>query len=166
MALSDIAAGLEVTTEQRDRGVAAVDDTGADLATRLEPFAEDLPATADEATVLVESYTGGHSVGECARRAGVTAVDAAKTLHLLGVDGVTPLSPQAREFVADWLAGELSRTDARQLAGVPEPEFALGVFVETHDPLADARDAVEGALAPRDQVDGLADARSSVSDLL
>lgn len=166
MALSDIAAGLEVTTEQCDRGVAAVDDTGADLPSRLEPFESELPTTPEAAATLVESYTAGRSVGDCAHRAGVTAVDAAKTLHLLGVDGVTPLTPQGRRFVADWLAGDLSRTDARQLAGVSDAEFALGAFVETHDPLADARDAVEGALAPADHVDGLADTRSSVSDLL
>ena len=35
MGLSDIAAGLEVTTEQRERGVAAVDGTAADLAAAL-----------------------------------------------------------------------------------------------------------------------------------
>ncbi|MFT4883088.1 MAG: hypothetical protein ACI8U4_000586, partial [Natronomonas sp.] len=35
MGLSDIADGLEVTAEQRDRGVAAADETGAPLAERL-----------------------------------------------------------------------------------------------------------------------------------
>jgi hypothetical protein len=37
MALSDIAAGVEVTTSQRDRGVAAVDETDASLSERWAP---------------------------------------------------------------------------------------------------------------------------------
>ncbi|PSP78778.1 hypothetical protein BRC81_07080 [Halobacteriales archaeon QS_1_68_20] len=166
MALSDIAAGLEVTTEQRERGVAAVYDTGRDLPTRLAAFEDDLPCDAASAATLVEAYTGGRSVGECARRAGLSPVAAAKTLHLLGVEGVCPLSPQGRRILRDWLAGDLSRTEARQLAGASETEFALATFVETHDPVSGAREAVDGDLRPGDDGDALADAMSDVDDLL
>lgn len=166
MTLSDIAAGLEVTAEQRDRGVAAVDGTGGDLATRLTPYADDLPCEPAAAANLVESYTAGRSIGECARRTGLAPVAAAKTLHLLGVDGVCPLSAQGREILRDWLAGDLSRTEARRLAGAGEKEFALATFVETHDPLAGAMEAVEGELMPDDHGDALADARSDLDELV
>jgi len=166
MALSDIAAGLEVTTEQRERGVAAVDDTGADLAARLAPYAADLPCDAGSAATVVRAYTSGRSVGDCARRAGVAPATAAKALHLLGVEGVCPLSPAGRAIVRDWLAGELSRTEARRLADAGEPAFALAAFVETHEPLAGAREAVEGELAPADHGDALADARSDLDELV
>jgi hypothetical protein len=166
MALSDIAEGLEVTTEQRDQGVASVDGTGPDLETRLSRFAVDLPCDPSAAATLVASYTAGASVGDCAREAGLPPATAAKTLHLLGVEGVCPLSPQGRRFVRDWLVGDLSRTEALELAGVDRAEFAVAAYVETHDPLADAAAAVEGALEPRGGGDALAEARSDVDDLL
>lgn len=166
MTLSDIAAGLEVTAEQRERGVATVDDTDRDLATRLSRYAEDLPCEPAEAATLVQSYTGGRSVGECARRAGLSPVAAAKTLHLLGVEGVCPLTSQGRRILRDWLAGDLSRTEARRLAGAGEKEFALATFVETHDPLPGAREAVDGELTPGEAGDALADARSDMDELV
>lgn len=160
--LSDIAAGLEVTAEQRDRGVATVDDTDRSLAERLAGVGK-LPCTPEAAAVLVEAYAGGASVGESAREAGVAPTTAAKTLHLLGED-VNPLAPTARRVVRDWLAGAVSRADALALTGADEAEFALAVYVETHDPLPDARDALAGALAV-DRDDPLAETRSSVDDL-
>ncbi|MEF8773662.1 MAG: hypothetical protein V5A23_03460 [Halobacteriales archaeon] len=166
MALSDIAAGLEVTDEQRDRGVASVDDTAVDLADRLSRFADELPCEPSTAATLVESYTAGASVGACARAAGVPPATVAKTLHLLGVEGVSPLSPQGRRIVRDWLAGDLSRTTALELTGADHTEFAVAAYVESHDPLPDARAAVEGALKPHDRGDALAEARSDVDDLL
>jgi hypothetical protein len=146
MGLSDIAAGIETTTEQRDRGVAAVDGTDRPLRERLDPFAGDLPCTAAAATV-VGAYAGGASVGESAREAAVAPVTAAKTLHLLGVEGVTPLSPTGRRIVRDWLTADVSRADALTLTGASEAEFALAAFVETHDPLPGAREVVEEPLA-------------------
>lgn len=166
MALSDIAAGLEVTTEQRERGVASVDGTASDLESRLSRFAGELPCEPSAAATLVEAYTAGGSVGDCASEAGLAPATAAKTLHLLGVEGVCPLSPQGRRFVRDWLDGDLSRSEALELAGVDRAEFAVGVYVETHDPLSDARDAVEGAIEPRAGRDALDAARSDVDDLL
>lgn len=166
MALSDIAAGLEVTDEQRERGVASVDDTAVDLADRLSRFAAELPCEPAAAATLVESYTVGASVGDCARAADVPPATAAKTLHLLGVEGVSPLSPQGRRIVRDWLAGDLSRTAALELTGADRTEFAVAAYVESHDPLPDARAAVEGALEPSDRGDALAEARSDVDDLL
>jgi len=147
MGLSDIAAGVEVVDEQRDRGVASVDRTGDDLAGRLEPYGEDLPCTPTEAATLVEAYAGGTSVGEAARGAGLSPTDGAKALHLFG-ESVSPVGPIGREVVADWLDGQLGRTEAVELAGVSECEFALAAYVESHEPIDGAREAVEGALAP------------------
>lgn len=163
MGLSDLAAGLETTAEQRDRGVAAVDAT-ADLEARLAAFAADLPCSPAAVATLVEAYAAGQSVGASARAAGLAPVTGAKVFHLLG-EPVNPLPPTAREVVRDWLDARLSRTEARRLAGVGETEFALGVYVETHDPIPGAREAVAGALAVEER-DPLEDARSGVADLL
>jgi len=148
MTLSDIAAGLEVTAEQRDHGVAMVDDTDADLTERLASFAESLPCEPAAAATILETHATGRSVGESARSAGVAPVTAAKTLYLLGVEGVNPLGPTARRVVRDWLDAELSRADALALTGATETEFALATYVETHEPCAGARETVDGVLAP------------------
>jgi hypothetical protein len=147
MGLADIAAGLEVTSEQCSRGVATVDGTDASVADRLAPFADDLPCSPAEAASVVEAYAGGGSVGASARAAGLPPMTGAKTLHLLG-ESVSPLGPTGREVVRDWLDATLPRADALELAGASETEFALAAYVETHDPIAGARDAVESALAP------------------
>ncbi|EMA25867.1 MULTISPECIES: DUF7858 family protein [Haloarcula] len=164
MALSDIAAGVEVTTHQRDRGVAAVDETDAPLPERLAPVADDLPCSAATAATVVEAYAAGKSVGDAGRAAGVAPVMAAKTLHLVG-EQVSPVGPQGREIIADWLAGDLSRSDAIALADVTEQEFALAVYIETHEPLPAARDAVEGALTTEER-DPLGETMSDVGELL
>lgn len=169
MGLSELAAGVETTVEQRDRGVATVDRT-ADLETRLAEFDDDLPCSPGEAATLVEAYAAGRSVGASAHSAGLAPVTGGKVLHLLG-EPVNPLSPTARDVVRDWLDARLSRTDAVALAGVDEVEFALGVYIETHDPIPAARDAVEAALAVQaapavEAADPLRDARSGVDDLL
>lgn len=165
MTLEELAAGIEITAEQVDRGVAAVDGTGADVETRLEPFAGDLPCEVEAAADLVAAYAEGASVGVAARRAGLAPTAGAKTLHRLG-EPVSPLSPTDRAVVDDFLAARVSRTEAIRLVG-DETDFALGVYVRTHDPLPGAREAVEGLLAPGSGgVDPLAEARSDVDDLL
>jgi len=164
MELSDIAAGIEVTDEQRDRGVAAVDDTAASLAERLTPFESKLPCSVEAAATVVDAYASGRAVDACGHVADVPPVTAAKTLHLLG-EQVSPLGPRGRELVQDWLDGELSRSDALTLTGVGERTFALASYIESHDPLPEARDAVEGAL-DTSSVDPLGEARSDVSELL
>ena len=167
MGLSELAAGLEVTESQDEHGVATVDTTDADLADRLEPFAERLPCTPAEAETVLERYAGGASVGTAAHTAGVAPVTAAKTLHLLG-ESVSPLGPTGREVVRDWLAGELSRTEALELARVGETEFALATYVETHEPIEAACAAVEGVLAA-DRLTGespLADATGDATEFL
>lgn len=164
MGLAEIAAGIAVTAEQRDRGVTAVDDTGGDLAERLEPVADDLPCDAAEAARLVEAYAAGAGVGEAARIAGLVPVTGARTLHLLG-EPIEPLSPTARRVVADWLDARISRSEALAVTGLDEAEFMLGVYLATHDPLPGGREAVAGALAVEGD-DPLADARSGVGDLL
>jgi hypothetical protein len=151
--LSDIADGLEVTTEQRDRGVAAVDatagdGTGTELRERLADFADDLPCDAASAATILDGHTAGQSVGDTAHEAGVAPITASKTLHLLGCEGVSPLTPRAHDVLRDWLSADLSRTEARELTGASETEFALATFVETHDPIPGASDLVEGAFAP------------------
>ncbi|MHC3379428.1 DUF7858 family protein [Haloarcula sp. H-GB5] len=164
MTLSDIAAGVEVTTHQRDRGIAAVDETDAPLPERLAPVADNLPCSAATAATVVEAYAAGKSVGDAGRAAGVAPVMAAKTLHLVG-EQVSPVGPQGREMIADWLAGDLSRSDAIALADVTEQEFALAVYIETHEPLPAARDAVEGALTTEER-DPLGETMSDVDELL
>ncbi len=164
MALSEIAAGIEVTAEQRDRGVTAVDDTGGDLADRLAPVEDDLPCDAAAAARLVDTYAAGASVGEAARVAGLAPVTGAKTLHLLG-EPVDPLSPTARAVVGDWLDARIGRTEALAVTGLDRREFMLGVFVATREPLPAGREAVAGALDV-ERADPLADARSGVDDLL
>ena len=167
MGLSELAAGLEVTESQDARGVATVDTTDADLAERLAPFAEDLPCTADEAATALERYAKGGSVGAAAHTAGVAPVTAAKTLHLLG-ESVSPLGPTGRDIVRDWIAGDLSRSEALELARVGDTEFALATYVETHEPIEEACAAVEGVLAADRLTDEspLADATGDTTDFL
>ena len=169
MALSDIAEGIEVTAEQCDRGVPTVDDTDAGLAERLAPHAEALPCTPEAAATLLDAYAGGASVGDAGRAANVAPMTAAKALHRCGRTGVSPLGPTGREVVRDWLAGDLSRTDALTLARVDEAAFALAAYVETHEADPDLADAVEGALEPRGSAtvskrDALAATMSDVTD--
>lgn len=146
MGLSDIAAGLEVTETQDDRGVATVDDTDVTLAERLEPFADEFPCSVEEAATVLERYAACGSVGAAGRAAGVAPMTAAKTLHLLG-ETVSPATPLQREMLADWRKGDLSRREALELTQLNETEFALAAYVETHDPLEEACAAVEGVLA-------------------
>ena len=145
MGLSDIAAGVEVTTEQRERGVATVDRTDASLAERLGDHADALPCDPAAAAAVVERYAAGGSVGQAAAAGEVPRITAAKTLHRLG-ESVSPLGPTGREVIRDWIAGDLSRTEALALSRASPAEFALAAYVETHDPLSAARDAVQGAL--------------------
>jgi len=111
MGLADIAEGVTVTTRQRERGVASVDRTAESLASRLAAVEADLPVGADAAATMAEAYAGGASVGDAATEAGVAPTTAAKTLHRLGFEGLSPLSPLQREMVQDWLAAECSRAD-------------------------------------------------------
>jgi len=165
MALSDIAAGLEVTTEQRDRGVATADETGASLAERLAPFEPRLPCGADEAATVVEAYAEGASVGRAAAVAGLPRTTAAKALYLLG-EPVDPLTPTAREVLDDWLEGAIPRSEAETLANVGRREFALGAYVATYEPLPEAESVVADALSVEPDADPLDEARSSVDELL
>ncbi|MFQ3318993.1 MAG: hypothetical protein ACI8UR_001871 [Natronomonas sp.] len=165
MGLADLAEGLEVTTEQRERGIATTDDTETPLAARLAPLADALPCSPDAAASLVEAYAEGASVGRAAAVAELPETTAAKTLYLLG-EPVDPLTPTAKRVLEDWLAGEISRTEARTLAGVGDEEFALGAYIATHEPIAAAESAVADALSLERPADPLADARSNVDDWL
>lgn len=147
MGLSDIAAGVSVTTRQRDRGVASVDRTGDSLADRLAALDDALPCEPDAAAAVAEAYAGGASVGDAAGDAGVAPTTAAKTLHRLGFAGVTPFSPLQQDVLADWLDARLTRSEALELTGAGEREFALAAYVATHDPIEGAMEAVESALS-------------------
>jgi hypothetical protein len=167
MDLSDIAAGLEVVDEQRERGVPTVDGTDRDLAERLADHESDLPCGAAAAAVAVEAYTAGGDVEAAAEAADVPPVTAARALHLLGVEGVSPLGPAERQPVREWLAGQRSRTDARAATGADERAFALAAFVEAREPVPGAREAVDGALdAPTDTPEALEEAMDDVAELL
>ena len=147
MTLSDIADGLEVTLDQRDRGVAVADDTDVPLVDRLRDHADALPCTAAATATLVDAYTAGRAIGDAAAAAGVTPMTAAKTLHRCGVDGVCPLAPTRRAVVREWLDGAIARSEALALTGGDEADFALTTYVETHDPLPAVADAVAANLA-------------------
>jgi hypothetical protein len=165
MGLSDIAAGVEVTTEQRDRGVATVDETDADLAERLADHADALPCEPAVAATVAEVYAEGRSIDTAASVADVAPTTAAKTLHLLG-EQVSPLGPTGREIVRDWLDAALSRTEAMELTGASERAFALAAYVETHEPIPEAREAVAATLSTGlGGEEPLAEAMSGVSDL-
>jgi hypothetical protein len=142
MGLSEIAAGLELTAEQVERGVATVDDTDVDLDARLREFEADLPCTAAAASTVLERYDTGASVGDAGESAALAPVTAAKLLHRCGFEGVTPLSPTARRVLRDWIDGRLARADALELTGADEAEFALAAYVETHDPITELAEAV------------------------
>lgn len=170
MGLSEIAAGLAVTEQQVDRGVATVDRTDPTLAAAVATDAEALPCDAEAAAMLVDEYAGGASVGDAAASAGLPAVTGAKALHLLGFEGLFPLSPLGRDVLRDWLAADLGRTDAMALADATEAEFALATFIETHDPLEGAAERVTDALhadgnAAVEKRDALADTMSDAGDL-
>jgi hypothetical protein len=146
MGLSEIAAGIEVTERQEDRGVATVDGTDRTLAERLAPFEDELPCSATAAATVLERYAEGGSVGDAGRAAGIAPTTAAKALHLLG-ESVSPVGPMGREIIGDWIAGRLSRSEALELARVGEDAFALAVYVETHEPIEAACREIEGVLA-------------------
>lgn len=161
-----------MTSEQNDRSIAAVDATDASLSDRLAPFAGDLPCSVHAAVTLVESYIGGSSVGGCSRVAGLAPVTGAKTLHLLG-EPIAPLSPMGRRVVREWIDAEWTRAEALELSNASETEFALAVFIETHDPLAGAREALEPMFTPDSakhptvtKRDVLAETMSDAGDLL
>jgi len=171
MGLSDIAAALETTTtEQRSRRVPTVDDTEVSLRERFEAHADALPCAPAAAERVVEAHGSSTSIGESARDAGVAPVTAAKLLHRCGEAGVTPLAPEARRIVRDWVDGRISRADALALTGAEPSEFALATYIETHDPIAPLVEAVEGALTDRTDAavakrDSLAETMSSVTDM-
>lgn len=166
MSLEEIAAEAgTTTTRQRECGVATVDDTAAPLADRLAAVEDELPCSAAAAATVRRTHARGTPVAESARAAGVAPVTAAKTLHRLGVEGVCPLAPTARRVVRDWLAGTLTRSEALELTGATDTEFALAAYVETHDPLPAARDLAAGVdtqagdamVAKRDRLAGAVD---------
>jgi hypothetical protein len=171
MTLSDIAAGIEVTAEQRKRGVPTVDGTDTGIAAQLSAHADRLPCDPTAATTVIEAYTRGTSVETVAHRAGVAPMTAAKTLHLCGEPGISPLAPTARRIVRDWLAGEVSRSDAVSLTSANETEFALAAYVEAHDPIPELVEAAEATLTPSRSAsvtkrEALGDTMSDATDLV
>ncbi|MFB6133236.1 MAG: hypothetical protein ABEJ44_07540 [Halanaeroarchaeum sp.] len=170
MGLADIAEGIAVTERQRDRGVATVDRTDPTVTAVVARFAEGLPCDAESAARLVDAFVGGESVGNAAASAGLPPMTGAKTLFLLGFEGLSPLSPLGREVLRDWLDGEIGRTDAKDLTGASDAEFALATFIQTHDPLPDARERIATVMhgetnASVAKRDALADTMSDAGEL-
>lgn len=171
MTLSDIAEGVATTQSQEDRGVAVVDRASESLDAVLEAYASDLSCDVETAATLVSEYRRGASVGSAAIEAEVPPIRAAKILHQIGFEGLTPLSPLQRDICRDWLAGELTRTQAQELADAGDRAFALGAYIETHDPISGVAEAVEDALSPGEDAmvekrDVLAETMSDANDLL
>jgi hypothetical protein len=164
MGLSDIAAGLVTVEHQENRGVAVVDRTDASLRHAIEPFVDELPCAGAAAVTIVESYTSANSVGDAATEAGVPPVTAAKTLHLLGFDGLSPISPLGRDVLGDWLDAEISRVDALALTDASEAEFALAAYIETHPPLEGAAERIRDASSST--ADAMVEKRDALADTM
>ncbi|MFA1609537.1 DUF7858 family protein [Halobellus rubicundus] len=166
MSLSDIAAGLELTTAQVDRGVATVDDTGVDRDARLRAYEDELPCSAVAAGEVLDGYESGGSVGDAAGAAAVAEVTAAKLLHRCGFEGVTPLAPTARRVLRDWLDGRIARADALELTGASEAEFALAAYVETHEPIPELAEAVRRDASAPIAGDALVSKRDALAETM
>jgi hypothetical protein len=163
MGLSEIAAGLELRTEQVQRGVATVDDTDVDLDARLREYEADLPCTAAAASTVLERYDEGASVGDAGEAAALAPVTAAKLLHRCGFEGV---SPTARRVLRDWIDGRLSRADALELTSSDEAEFALAAYVETHEPIAELAEAVRRDASAPIAGDALVSKRDALAETM
>jgi hypothetical protein len=166
MGLPEIAAGLKLTTEQMERGVATIDDTGVGLDARLREFADELPCTAAAAATVLDRYDAGASVGEAGETAALAPVTAAKLLHRCGIEGVTPLSPTARRVLRDWIDGRLARADALELTGADEGEFALATYVETHEPIPELAEAVRRDASAPIAGDALVSKRDALAETM
>jgi len=166
MGLSEIAAGLELTTKQVQRGVASVDDTDVDLDARLREFESELPCSAAGASTVLDRYDAGASVGDAGEAAALAPITAAKLLHRCGFEGVTPLSPTARRVLRDWVDGRLSRADALELTGTNEAEFALAAYVETHEPITELAEAVRRDAAAPIAGDALVSKRDALAETM
>jgi hypothetical protein len=148
MGLSEIAAGLVTVERQHERGVAVVDRTDRSIAHAIEPFVDAVPCEQSAAVRLVTAYMAGQSVQQAAKAAGIAPITAVKTLHLLGFEGLNPLSPLGREILHDWLQAEISRADALALTDVSETEFAIAAYIETHSPFEGAAERIRDAGSP------------------
>ena len=92
-------------------------------------------------------------------------------LSRCGVAGVCPLGPTGRDIVADWVAGDIARSTARELTDASEADFALTAYIETHEPIPDLSGVADDVLGPSGNAavqkrDELAETMSSVDDLL
>lgn len=164
MGLSEIAADLTITESQEPTGVAVVDETATDLESGLEQFAGELPRTPAMAADVIEAYVGGAPVDEAGRQAGVPPMTAAKILHLVGFDGLTPLTPTGNKILDDWLGARLSRSEAIELTSATPAEFELATYMATTEPIPGAREVVESTVDAALASDPLADTRSDATD--
>lgn len=165
MGLSEIAAGIEVTAEQREQGVAASDRTDTPLSERLTAFDDQLPCSPAAAATLAEAYLDGAAIGRAAAVAKLPETTAAKTLYLLG-EPIAPLSETKGRILDDWLAGDLSRTEARRLAGLGDAEFGIATYIATHDPIEGADSVLAATASVPEAGDPLAEARSDLGELI
>ncbi|MFB6311256.1 MAG: hypothetical protein ABEH64_08775 [Salinirussus sp.] len=164
MGLAELAAGVTVTDEQRERGIATVDRSGDTLSERLEECQEALPTDPDTAAAILERYAAGGSIGDAAAAGDVAPITAAKTLHLAG-ESVSPLGPTGRAVVRDWIAGDVSRSTALELSRASPGEFALAAYVETHEPLEAALAALDSAGEAAELTHAADEALADVADV-
>ncbi|MFB6244606.1 MAG: hypothetical protein ABEH80_10940 [Halobaculum sp.] len=170
MTLSEIAAGVETVTEQRQRSVGSVDATGRSLDERFGESAASLPCAPSTAATVVEAYARGADLETAAADAAVTPVTAARVLYRCGVTSVVQLSASDRRTVREWLAGERSRTAVLESVDCDPAEFTLAGYVETHDPDPDLVAATAelfagGGDATVQKRDRLAETMSSPAEL-
>lgn len=143
MGLDDIAEGIQVVKSQERRDVAVLDGASESLSEWLSAVAAELPCSTASAAALARSYAGGASIDRASEVADVTPTVAAKTLHLLGFEGIVDVDPADRRAVRRWIDGELDRTTVQRRCTLDEKRFALTVFVETRDPVRGGRGVVE-----------------------
>lgn len=146
MRLPEVATDVAVTTEQRDRGVAVVNDTDASLAARLEPFAARLPCAPEQvATIVTARVARGESVVASSRAAAVAPMTARKALYRVG-EPIPSLDAEAETALATWLDADCSWRAARDAADDPAA-FALAAYAATHEPIPGASEVVADWLA-------------------
>jgi hypothetical protein len=170
--LSEIAAGIETVTEQKQerRSVTTVDATERSLTERFAAADTELPCAPGSAATVVERYVRGETIEAAATAAGVAPVMAAKVLHRTGAADISPLSPAGRTVLQEWLAGERPRADALAVTDCSHGAFMLAAYVEKHGRDVELVTAVEAALTPSDSVsvrkrDRLAETMSAPEDL-
>lgn len=152
MPLADIAEGVRSVETQHTRNVALIDAAITSLTDRLEQFASDLPCSPRTASQVARQFKGGDSIEAVAEAVGVTRTDPVRTLDLLGFAGVITVDSVDRTIIRRWIEGTIDRTTAHRRTDLDNSTFALAVYVETHETLAEAGAAIEPTVSPSERI--------------